>query len=107
VLSALVGRDLQVNIPLCKVCEQFLSLSRFHLARVAPHDHSGIIDLLERVEQLDQPVGTLYRFGEYQRGFHLVLLVMDQVDENKWFEGWFEYNHPLAQFGWEGELFSY
>ena len=96
-----------MNITLCEVCEQSLSLSRFHLARITPDDHSGIIDLLERVEQLNQPIGTLYRFGEHQRGFHLVLLVVDQVDENKWLEGWFEYNHLLAQFRWEGELFSY
>jgi hypothetical protein len=96
-----------MDIALCEICEQFLSLSRFHLTRITLDDHSGIIDLLERVKQLNEPIGTFNRFGEYQCGFHLVFLVMDQVDENKWFEGWFEYDHLLTQFGWEGELFSY
>jgi len=85
-----------MDITLCKVCEQFLPFSRFHLARITIDDHSGIVNLLKRVQQLNEPIGAFYRFGEYQCGFHLEFLVMDQVDEDKWFEGGFEYNHLFA-----------
>lgn len=91
---------------LCEIRQQPFPLARLHLARVALDHHVAAPNLFEASEKLDKSSSTFDRLGKHQRRTHVVLGVMDQVNQPQRLERRVKHGHLLAQLGRKRELLA-